>query len=100
MTWNSVYNSGKFRSQFDSSRLLTVWASKGNTPLTYIHQQNLILSRIYGEIGPGERISLSKLAIDKYEETGRPLRVAIDVSIWQFQIRAGQGMSIRPQLVS
>jgi Holliday junction resolvase YEN1 len=48
---------------------------------------------IYGEIGPGERIALSKLAIEKFEETGRPLRIAIDVSIWQFQTQAGQGGS-------
>jgi Holliday junction resolvase YEN1 len=54
---------------------------------------SLILNSIYGEIGPGERISLSKLAIDKFEETGRPLRIAIDISIWQFQIQAGQGGS-------
>ncbi|KAJ2907133.1 hypothetical protein MKZ38_007648 [Zalerion maritima] len=46
---------------------------------------------IYKEIGPGERISLSKLAVQHLEKTGRPLRVAIDVSIWQFQIRAAQG---------
>ncbi|RDL41350.1 uncharacterized protein BP5553_01329 [Venustampulla echinocandica] len=46
---------------------------------------------IYGEIGPGERVALSKLAIEKFEQTSRPLRVAIDVSIWQFQIQAGQG---------
>jgi Holliday junction resolvase YEN1 len=50
-------------------------------------------SSIYGEIGPGERIALSKLAIEKFEETGRPLRIAIDVSIWQFQTLAGQGGS-------
>jgi Holliday junction resolvase YEN1 len=56
------------------------------------------MSRIYGEIGPGERIALPKLAIEKYEETGRPLRIAIDVSIWQFQILAGQGMSFRTYL--
>lgn len=48
-------------------------------------------SRIYGEIGAGERIALSKLAIEKFEQTGRPLRIAIDISIWQFQIQAGQG---------
>ncbi|CAL3964430.1 unnamed protein product, partial [Diplocarpon coronariae] len=30
---------------------------------------------IYEEIGRGERISLSKLAIDKFEETGRPFRI-------------------------
>ena len=36
---------------------------------------------------------MSKLAIEKFEQTGRPLRIAIDVSIWQFQIQAGQGGS-------
>ena len=55
----------------------------------------LTLNRIYGEIGPGERIALSKLAIEKYEASGRPLRIAIDVSIWQFQIQAGQGKSTK-----
>ncbi|CZR57963.1 related to DNA repair endonuclease rad2 [Phialocephala subalpina] len=48
---------------------------------------------IYGEIGPGERVSLNKLAIETLEKKGRPLRVAIDVSIWQFQTLAGQGGS-------
>ncbi|KAH8598272.1 hypothetical protein B0O99DRAFT_58312 [Bisporella sp. PMI_857] len=46
---------------------------------------------IYGEIGPGKRVALSKLSIEKFIETGRPLRVAIDISIWQFQIQAGKG---------
>ncbi len=49
--------------------------------------------RIYGEIGPGERVAFSKLAVEKLEKTGRPFRVAIDVSIWQFQTMAGQGGS-------
>ncbi|KAJ8066672.1 hypothetical protein OCU04_005716 [Sclerotinia nivalis] len=46
---------------------------------------------IYGEIGPGERIALSKISIEKFEKTGVPLRIAIDISIWNFQIQAGQG---------
>lgn len=46
---------------------------------------------IYQEIGPGERVALSKLAVEKFEETDRPLRIAIDVSIWLFQIQAGKG---------
>ncbi|KAI9816073.1 MAG: hypothetical protein M1832_005156 [Thelocarpon impressellum] len=46
---------------------------------------------IYGEIGPGERIALSKLAVQKFEETGRPLRIAVDISIWQFQVQSGRG---------
>ncbi|KAF2233122.1 hypothetical protein EV356DRAFT_215388 [Viridothelium virens] len=46
---------------------------------------------IYKEIGPGERIALSKLAAQKYEKTGRPLRLAIDTSIWLFQVQSGKG---------
>ncbi|KAF1952424.1 hypothetical protein CC80DRAFT_518698 [Byssothecium circinans] len=46
---------------------------------------------IYKEIGPGQRIALSKLAVEKFEETGRPLRIAIDTSIWLFQIQASKG---------
>ncbi|KAH8820020.1 hypothetical protein F5884DRAFT_33930 [Xylogone sp. PMI_703] len=48
---------------------------------------------IYQEIGPGERIALAKLAIEKLEQAGRPLRIAIDISIWQFQHQAGRGGS-------
>ena len=48
--------------------------------------------RIRKEIGPGERIALSKLAIEKFEQTGRPLRIAIDISIWLFQIQSGKGI--------
>ncbi|ETS79180.1 hypothetical protein PFICI_09033 [Pestalotiopsis fici W106-1] len=48
---------------------------------------------IYKEIGPGQRISLTKLAIDHLEQTGRPLKVAIDISIWQFQVQAAKGGS-------
>jgi Holliday junction resolvase YEN1 len=47
---------------------------------------------IYKEIGPGKRVALSKLAVEKFEETGRPLRIAIDTSIWLFQIQASKGM--------
>ena len=36
-------------------------------------------------------MALSKLAIQKIELSGRPLRIAIDVSIWQFQIQSGKG---------
>ncbi|KAK3387454.1 nuclease-like protein [Podospora didyma] len=46
---------------------------------------------IYKEIGPGERISLCKLAVEQLEQTGRPLRIAIDISIWQFQVQAAKG---------
>ncbi|GAW25192.1 putative flap structure-specific endonuclease [Rosellinia necatrix] len=46
---------------------------------------------IYKEIGGGTRISLTKLAVQKLEEAGRPLRIAIDISIWQFQVQAARG---------
>ncbi|KAI1435601.1 hypothetical protein GGR50DRAFT_655806 [Xylaria sp. CBS 124048] len=46
---------------------------------------------IYKEIGAGKRVSLTKLAVQKLEESGRPLRVAVDISIWQFQAQAAQG---------
>lgn len=36
-------------------------------------------------------MSLQKLAIDKFEQSGKPLRIAIDISIWQFQIQSGRG---------
>jgi hypothetical protein len=50
---------------------------------------------IYPEIGPGRRVALSKLAADTYERTGRPLRIAVDVSIWLFQIQASKGKQRR-----
>ncbi|PYH97359.1 hypothetical protein BO71DRAFT_447956 [Aspergillus ellipticus CBS 707.79] len=42
-------------------------------------------------IGAGERISLSKLAITHLERTQRPIRIAVDISIWLFQVQAGRG---------
>ena len=60
---------------------------------------NHYLDRIYKEIGAGERISLCKLAVDTLEQTGRPLQLAIDFSIWQFQAQAARGTSMaRPPL--
>ncbi|KAF9741492.1 hypothetical protein PMIN06_007323 [Paraphaeosphaeria minitans] len=46
---------------------------------------------IYHEIGPGRRVALSKFAADTFEQTGRSLRIAVDVSIWLFQIQASKG---------
>ncbi|KAG6360493.1 hypothetical protein INS49_011555 [Diaporthe citri] len=46
---------------------------------------------IYKEIGVGKRVSLCKLAIDHLEQTGRPLRIAIDFAIWSFQAQAARG---------
>ena len=46
---------------------------------------------LYKEIGQGERIALSKLAVQHYELHRRPLRLAIDISIWNFQNQAASG---------
>ncbi|KAL7898540.1 hypothetical protein HDV64DRAFT_250136 [Trichoderma sp. TUCIM 5745] len=46
---------------------------------------------IYKELGPGKRISLSKLASDSFENHNRPFRLAIDIAIWQFQNQAARG---------
>lgn len=43
------------------------------------------------EIGKGDRVALSKLALDHFEKHKRPLRIAIDAAIWNFQQQAGQG---------
>ncbi|KAK3081438.1 hypothetical protein LTS18_006674, partial [Coniosporium uncinatum] len=51
------------------------------------------IAGIYKEIGPGERISLSKLSVEHLERTGQPFRLAIDISIWLFQIQSGKGGS-------
>ncbi|KAL1855739.1 hypothetical protein Daus18300_011022 [Diaporthe australafricana] len=46
---------------------------------------------IYKEIGAGKRVSLCKLAVDHLEQTGRPLRIAVDFAIWSFQAQAARG---------
>lgn len=67
------------------------WVSRGTTPLIVQYTEANAVVSIYREIGPGQRIALSKLAVETYEKKGRPLRLAIDVSIWLFQIQSGQG---------
>ncbi|KAG0643991.1 flap structure-specific endonuclease [Tuber brumale] len=46
---------------------------------------------LYQELGPGSRVSLAKLSADHYICTGRRLRLAVDASIWAFQVQAGKG---------
>ncbi|KAI9801525.1 MAG: hypothetical protein M1833_002757 [Piccolia ochrophora] len=46
---------------------------------------------IFAEIGPGDRIALSKLAADHFAHHERPLRIAVDISIWNFQVQSGKG---------
>ncbi|GAB7358901.1 hypothetical protein MBLNU230_g4122t1 [Neophaeotheca triangularis] len=48
---------------------------------------------IFKEIGPGQRISLAKLSAEHYITHSRPLKLAIDISIWLFQIQSGKGGS-------
>jgi hypothetical protein len=71
-----------------------VWTCDGHTRvrLTSFCIVHADVRSIYKEIGPGKRVALSKLAVEKFEETGRPLRIAIDTSIWLFQIQASKGM--------
>ncbi|KAJ5103552.1 hypothetical protein N7532_004081 [Penicillium argentinense] len=42
-------------------------------------------------IGAGERIALSKLAVSHLERESRPIRIAVDISIWLFQVQASRG---------
>ncbi|KAI5802850.1 hypothetical protein FPQ18DRAFT_398760 [Pyronema domesticum] len=46
---------------------------------------------LYAELGAGERISLAKYAAEHHARTGRRLRIAVDASIWAFQVQAGKG---------
>ncbi|KAF3491444.1 uncharacterized protein GIQ15_00961 [Arthroderma uncinatum] len=43
------------------------------------------------ELGSGERISLARFSIGHLQRTSRPLRLAVDISIWLFQVQAAQG---------
>lgn len=70
------------------------WVSKG---ACFYHvcpgddTDGILALRIYSQIGVGERIALSKLAVDHHERSNHPLRIAIDISIWNFQIQSGRG---------
>ncbi|KAG6029259.1 hypothetical protein E4U19_001107 [Claviceps sp. Clav32 group G5] len=46
---------------------------------------------VYNEIGPSDRISLSKLAGSCLELKKRPYRIAVDFAIWHFQAQAARG---------
>jgi holliday junction resolvase YEN1 len=49
--------------------------------------------RILKEISPSKRAALSKLAIDHFTCTSTPLKVAVDISIWSFQVQRASGGS-------
>lgn len=42
-------------------------------------------------MGKGDRVALAKLAVDHFDKHQRPLRIAIDAAIWNFQTQSGQG---------
>ncbi|KAG6208364.1 hypothetical protein E4U35_000123 [Claviceps purpurea] len=46
---------------------------------------------VYNEIGPSNRISLSKLAGSCLESKKRPYRIAVDFAIWHFQAQSARG---------
>ncbi|KAJ5390372.1 uncharacterized protein N7496_001440 [Penicillium cataractarum] len=46
---------------------------------------------LIGAIGAGERVSLAKVAGLHLERTARPIRIAVDISIWLFQVQASRG---------
>lgn len=54
-----------------------------------IVQPLLNLTSLFKEIGKGERIALSFLSVTHLEKHGRPLRIAIDAAIWNFQTLHG-----------
>ncbi|EXJ75469.1 uncharacterized protein A1O5_02165 [Cladophialophora psammophila CBS 110553] len=52
----------------------------------------LVYVSLLKEIGKGERIALSRLSIEHLQKHSRPLRIAIDAAIWNFQTQhGGQG---------
>ncbi|KAF2726015.1 hypothetical protein K431DRAFT_280737 [Polychaeton citri CBS 116435] len=51
------------------------------------------ISGIFKELGAGERKALSAFSSAHYTTTDRPLRLAIDISIWLYQIQSGKGGS-------
>lgn len=51
------------------------------------------ITGLFKELGPGTRTSLAKLSADHYILHCRPFRLAIDISIWLFQVQSGKGGS-------
>src|SRR5579859_4972422 len=43
-------------------------------------------------------VALAKLAVETFQKTGRPLRIAIDTSIWSFQVQNGTDQGSNPAL--
>ncbi|KAI3486844.1 hypothetical protein L1887_49550 [Cichorium endivia] len=68
------------------------WVSSSQTSYSFAHLLTTATS-VLKDIGPGQRISLAKLSAQYYRELDRPFRLAIDISIWLFQIQSGKGGS-------
>lgn len=49
------------------------------------------VNSLWKHLGDGKRVSLAAFAAQFYLEHGRPLRLAVDIAIWLFQIQSGQG---------
>ena len=78
----ALYPSGQQRRKGDQSPVIF-----------FYYREHLVLTenRLTNAIGAGERVSLSKLAVSHLERTARPIRIAVDISIWLFQVQAGRG---------
>jgi Holliday junction resolvase YEN1 len=50
-----------------------------------------VLLSLYQQLGSGKREALATLSLRARQKKGRPLRLAIDISIWLFQVESGQG---------
>lgn len=68
----------------DGDSRVTIPIRPGCTPV-------LTLSSLISVLGQGERVSLAALAVNHLQRSRRPLRIAIDFSIWLFQIQASKG---------
>lgn len=56
-----------------------------------LEKPQLTDNRLINAIGAGERVSLAKVAGLHLERTARPIRIAVDISIWLFQVQASRG---------
>lgn len=72
-------------------KALFIYRARRINSYLQILDKRLTFQRLINAIGPGERISLAKLAVTHLERTARPIRIAVDISIWLFQVQAGRG---------
>lgn len=75
----------------ENTRLATALGRLHAGACTILAQPKLIEYRLINAIGVGERVSLAKVAGLHLERTARPIRIAVDISIWLFQVQASRG---------